>query len=60
MRVFRGYRFCKELAPIYTLKPILVESIYVSDLRTVDCEVDRELDASDTITRVLLSMNLEI
>ena len=37
-RVPRGYRFCRELPPIYILKPILVESICVSDLRVEDCE----------------------
>ena len=56
----RVYSFSKELDLICDLKSVLVESIYESDLCTVDSEADREVDDNDTIAQVLLSLNLEM
>ena len=60
MGVPRVYSFSKELVLLCDLKSVLVESIYESDLCTVDSEADREVDDNDTIAQVLLSLNLEM
>ena len=60
MGVPRAFNFSKELALPCDLKSVQGESICESNLCTVDSEADREVDDSDTIAQVLLSLNLEM
>ena len=60
MCVPRAYSFPKELGLVCDVKSVIVENTYESDFCTVDDKVDREVDKSNTIARVLLSLNLEM
>ena len=60
MGVPRAFYFSKELALPCDLKSVKVESICESGLCNEDGEADREVDDSDTVAQVLLSLNLEM
>ena len=60
MGVPRAFNFSKELALPCDLKSVQVENICESGLCNEDSEADREVDDSDTVAKVLLSLNLEM